>query len=87
MMRLDKFLSVARIFKSRSLAGEAISSGMVFVDGLPAKSSKEISAGSIIEVSTPLFFRKIEVLAIPGRNISRKEASSLYKMMDERTKD
>ncbi|HBC46756.1 MAG TPA: RNA-binding protein, partial [candidate division Zixibacteria bacterium] len=31
-MRLDRFLSVAKIFKSRSLAALAIDSSMVFID-------------------------------------------------------
>jgi len=86
-MRLDKFLSVARIFKSRSLAGEAASSTMVFLDGLPAKPSKEIKPGSIIEIDTPLFYKKIEILAIPSGNIDKKEASSLFKLLEQRIKD
>ncbi len=86
-MRLDKFLSVARIFKSRSLAGDAASSSMVFLDGLPAKPSKEIKPGSIIEIDTPLFYKKIEVLVIPAGNVSKKDAESLFKLIDERRKD
>lgn len=86
-MRLDKFLSVVRIFKSRSLAGDAASSSMVFLDGLPAKSSKEVKPGSIIEIDTPLFYKKIEVLAIPAGNVSKKDAESLFKLIDERRKD
>ncbi|MEE9554930.1 MAG: S4 domain-containing protein [candidate division Zixibacteria bacterium] len=86
-MRLDKFLSVARIFKSRSLAGDAASSSMVFLDGLPAKPSKEIKPGSRIEIDTPLFYKKIEVLAIPTGNVTKKDAESLFKLIDERKKD
>jgi ribosome-associated heat shock protein Hsp15 len=87
MMRLDRFLSVVRIFKSRSLAAEAISSSMVFIDSLPAKPAKEIKPGIIIEIDTPRFFMKIEVLSLPGGNVSRKEASSLYRLLEERRKD
>jgi len=86
-MRLDKYLSVARIFKSRSLAGEAISASMVFLDGLPAKSSREIKSGSIIEIDTPLFYKKIEILDLPTGNVSKKDASSLYRLLEEREKD
>ena len=86
-MRLDRYLSVARIFKSRSLASEAISSSMVFIEGLPAKSAKEIKPGAIIEIDSPRFYMKIEALSMPSGNISRKEASSLYKLLEERKKD
>jgi len=86
-MRLDKFLSVARIFKSRSLGGEAASSNMIFLNGLPAKPSKEIKTGSIIEIDTPLFYKKLEVLVIPPKNFSKKDASTLYRIIEEREKD
>ena len=86
-MRLDRFLSVAKIFKSRSLAAEAISSAMVYIDNAPAKSAKEIKLGAIIEIDTPRFYKKIEVVSLPTGNISRKEASSLYVVREERDKD
>lgn len=86
-MRLDKFLSVARVFKSRSLAGEAASASMIFVDGLPAKPSKEIKPGCVIEIDTPLYYKKIEVLAVPSGNLARKETSNLARLLDERKKE
>jgi len=86
-MRLDRYLSVARIFKSRSLAAEAISSSMVYIDNIPAKPAKEIRPGAIIEIDTPRFYKKIEVLLTPAGNISRKEASTLYLIREDREKD
>ena len=86
-MRLDKFLSDVRIFKSRSLAGEAASSSMVFLDGFPAKPSKEIKSGCIIEIDTPLFYKKIEVLTVPSGNVAKKNVPTLFKSLDERKKD
>ncbi|HBZ01069.1 MAG TPA: heat-shock protein Hsp15 [candidate division Zixibacteria bacterium] len=86
-MRLDRFLSVAKIFKSRSLAALAIDSSMVFIDSLIAKAAREVRPGQIIEIDTPRFYKKIEVILLPGGNISKKEASSLYKLLEERFKD
>jgi ribosome-associated heat shock protein Hsp15 len=86
-MRLDKFLSAARIFKSRSLASEAISSSMVFISNLPVKPSREVAPGLIIEIDTPRIYKKIEILTMPSRNISKKDASSLYRLIEERVKD
>jgi ribosome-associated heat shock protein Hsp15 len=85
-MRLDKFLSAARIFRSRTLAGEAASVSMVYVDGLPAKPSKEVNPGCILEIDTPLFYKKIEVREIPGKNFPKSRASTLYITLQERSK-
>jgi ribosome-associated heat shock protein Hsp15 len=86
-MRIDRFLSVARIFKSRSLAAEAVSSSMVYIDNFPAKPSKEVKAGMIIVIDTPIFYKKIEVLSLPRGNVARKEASELYKLLEARAKE
>ena len=86
-MRLDRFLSVARLFKSRSLAAEAIASSMVFIDGMPAKPAKEVMAGHIITIDTPRIYKKIKLLSLPPKNMSKGEASSLYDILGERIKD
>lgn len=86
-MRLDKFLSAARIFKSRSLASEAISSSMVFIDNMPAKPSREVRPGMFVEIDTPGYYRKIEVVSMPPRNMSKQEAASLYRQIEERIKE
>ncbi len=86
-MRLDKFLSAARIFKSRSLANEAITSSMAFIGNLPAKPSQEVRSGLIVEIDTPGAYRKIEILSLPPKNMSKKDASLLYRLIEERIKD
>lgn len=86
-MRLDRFLSVARLFKSRSLAAEAISASMVFVDNLRARPAKEIRAGSIVVIDTPRFHKRIEVLSLPHKNVTKRDALSLYRVIEEHTKD
>jgi len=85
-MRLDRFLSAARIFKSRTLAGEAVSASMVYVEGLKAKPSKEIKPGSVIEIDTMAFYKKIEVTEIPPKNSPKNRAPALYRILQERTK-
>jgi len=85
-MRLDRFLSAARFFKSRTLAGEAVSASMVYVDGFLAKPSKEIKPGSVIEIDTIAFYKKIEVMEIPSKNFSKKSAPALYRILQERAK-
>jgi ribosomal 50S subunit-recycling heat shock protein len=60
---------------------------MVFIDGAPAKPSKEVRPGAIIEVDTPRFYKKIEVLLLPRGNVAKKEALELFRLLEERTKD
>jgi ribosome-associated heat shock protein Hsp15 len=86
-MRLDRFLSVARLFKSRSLAAEAIASSMVYIDNMPVKAAKEIRPGNIIIIDTPRFYKKIKLLSLPPKNMSKGEASALYDILEERVKD
>lgn len=47
-MRLDKWLWVARFFKTRSLASESIDAGKVSVNGVRAKRAREVGAGDEI---------------------------------------
>ena len=50
-MRLDKYLKVSRLIKRRTVANEACNNGRVSVNGQPAKASREVKAGDIIETS------------------------------------
>lgn len=86
-MRLDKFLSYARILKTRSLVKIAADEGMVYINGHIAKPSATVRPGDIIEVDIPRFYKKIRVLAIPGKNLKKSEASGLYNLLEERKKD
>ncbi len=47
-MRLDKWLWVARFFKTRSLAAESVDRGRVDVNGQPAKPARELQPGDTL---------------------------------------
>ena len=49
-VRIDKYLWAVRVYKTRSLATEACKKGRVSMDDAPAKASRMISAGDVIEV-------------------------------------
>ena len=49
-VRIDKYLWAVRLYKTRTLATEACKKGRISVDDMPAKPSRGISAGDIIEV-------------------------------------
>jgi len=50
LVRIDKYLWAVRVFKTRSLASEAYRKGKVSVDDMPAKASRMVSTGDVIEV-------------------------------------
>jgi len=49
-VRIDKYLWAVRLYKTRTLATEACKKGKVSMDDMPAKPSRMISAGDVIEV-------------------------------------
>ena len=49
-VRIDKYLWAVRVYKTRSLASEACRKGRVMIDEIPAKPSRMVKAGEVVEV-------------------------------------
>ncbi len=79
-MRMDKFLKVSRILKRRTVAQEACSEEKVLVNGKPAKPSKEVKAGDVVEILYATGTLKFRVLQIK-ETVKKEEASSLYEVL------
>jgi ribosome-associated heat shock protein Hsp15 len=78
-VRLDVWLDVACLFKTRSEAQKAIGNGKIDVNGQPAKAHRPIRAGDSIVISRP--FGRKQTLAVRGvadRHIAKAEARALY---------
>ena len=84
-MRVDQWLWAVRIFKSRTLAGEAARRGQVSINGRPAKAAALVSPGQTVEVEGRLRGVKrrcvLTVLALPTTRVS---ASKVAEFMDLR---
>ena len=64
-IRLDEYLWVVRLAKTRSQATELISKGKVLINELPVKASKEVKRGEIIMLlkhSARFQYKVIELL-------------------------
>jgi ribosome-associated heat shock protein Hsp15 len=77
-IRLDKWLWVARFFKTRTLATDAVASGKVQVNEYRAKPSKEITTGTKLCIQKEGLVWSVTVLGIVPQRVSAKEASLLY---------
>lgn len=77
-MRLDKWLWVARFYKTRALTVEAIGSGKVHVNGERAKPAKSIKAGDEIFLRKPPYEFTFKVRALSDRRGPAAEARLLY---------
>lgn len=52
-VRIDKYLWAVRIYKTRTLATEACRKGRITMDDAPAKPSRMVTMGDVIEVKKP----------------------------------
>lgn len=85
-MRLDLFLKVSRLIPRRSLAQEFCDSNRIKVNGMPAKSSKEIKANDEIEIRRKNRVSRVSVLEVPAKKqMSKEGAETLYKLISEET--
>lgn len=78
-IRLDKWLKIARIFKTRTQAGHACEAGQIKVNGAVAKAAKTIRKGDTLTVKRANRYRELEVLDISFKSIAAKEARELYR--------
>jgi ribosome-associated heat shock protein Hsp15 len=77
--RLDTWLDVACLFKTRSEATKACRLNKVILNGQAAKAHREIKIGDELEIHRPLGRKQlITVLGIAGSHLARAEARLLY---------
>jgi ribosome-associated heat shock protein Hsp15 len=82
-MRVDKWLWVARLVKTRALAAEAVKAARVKVNGVTAKPSKEVGPGDRLELRTGPVRREVVVRGVAPRRGPASEAALLYEETPE----
>jgi len=71
-MRLDQWLWAVRVYKSRSLAAEAIKGGRVKVNGERSKPAHEPKPGEVIAARVGIMTRTVRFLAAPKSRVAAK---------------
>ncbi len=82
-VRIDVFLKLIGIFKTRSVAGKACKAGYISIGGLAVKSSYSVQNGDLLEIVKPDGSRlSVEVLEIPsGKQVSRKDRQAYCRII------
>lgn len=85
-VRLDKWLWAARFFKTRSLATDEIDKGRVQVNEQPAKPSREVRLGDVIQVRQGAVTRQVSVKGLSDVRGPAPVAQALYEETAESIK-
>lgn len=78
-LRLDVWLDVACLFKTRTEAQRACKGGKVHIDGVRAKPHREIRRGEEVFITRPLGRRQhVVVRGLLDRHVPKSDARVLY---------
>lgn len=78
LMRVDKWLWTARLFKTRALAAASVRGGRVHVNGVAVKPSRDVAAGDQLEITIGPVRRTVIVRGAAERRVSAAQAADLY---------
>jgi len=76
--RIDRWLFGVRLFKSRSLAADAVSGGKVHVNGARVRPAHGLRPGDLVTFTRGTVDFECEVKAIPQRRGPAREAQACY---------
>jgi ribosome-associated heat shock protein Hsp15 len=78
-VRLDVWLDVACVFRTRSEAQKACRNSKIDVNGQPAKPNRRLHVGDELEISRPLGRKqRLKVLGLAERHMAKADARRLY---------
>ncbi len=77
-IRIDKWLKTARIFKKREDAADAVENGMVKLNGIKVKPSKNVIPGDKLTVKIDSKYKTLIIKTITKKSLSSSLARELY---------
>ena len=76
--RIDKWLWAARIFKTRSIAADAIKNGRVTIQGVNVKPSRTVKIGEVVSVRKPPVTYSFKILQTIEQRVGAKLIPQIY---------
>ena len=76
--RIDKWLWAARIFKTRSIAVDAIKNGRVTIQGVNVKPSRMVKVGEVVSVRKPPVTYSFKILKTIEQRVGAKLIPEIY---------
>ena len=76
--RIDRWLFGVRLFKSRSLAAEAVGGGKVHINGSRVRPSHSVRPGDLVTFARGVIDFECRVVAVPERRGPAREAVACY---------
>ncbi len=71
-VRIDKFLWAVRIYKTRSIAAEAVKKGKVSMGGAQVKASRNVKVGDVIDIKVPAATRSFKIIKLAQSRMGAK---------------
>lgn len=71
-VRIDKWIWAMRIYKTRTIAGEACRRGRVLIGGVPVKPSRTVKPGDVVQVRKPPVTYSFRVKALTENRLGAK---------------
>jgi ribosome-associated heat shock protein Hsp15 len=78
VVRIDKWLWCARLFKTRTLAAEACAAGKIKLNDVSVKPSKELKLNEILTVQLPQIKKTIQVKSLVKNRVSPPMVVDVY---------
>ena len=78
LARIDKWLWAARIFKTRSIAADAIKNGRVTIQGVNVKPSRMVKVGEVVSVRKPPVTYSFKILKTIEQRVGAKLIPEIY---------
>ncbi len=76
--RIDKWLWAARIFKTRTIAADAIKNGRVTIAGMNVKPSRMVKVGEVVSVRKPPVTYSFKILKTIEQRVGAKLLPEIY---------
>jgi ribosome-associated heat shock protein Hsp15 len=77
-IRIDKWLWMVRLFKTRTMANDACNAGKVKIDNVNCKPSREVRINDTIHIRLGQLQKTVQVIDFPKNRIAAKFISDYY---------